>query len=63
VIEIRDYQGKTHFVAPSAIAQITEAAASSQWHGIRAYVKLFDGSSIEAGDSADRIATAMKEGK
>ncbi len=62
MIEIRDYSGRTHYVAPSAIAHIQAASASGQWHGIRAYVKLFDGSTIEAGDTADRIVAQMQKG-
>lgn len=45
----------SHLVAPSAIACITEASTSSQWHGIRAYVKLFDGKVIEVCETMDHI--------
>lgn len=61
MIEIRDYQGRTHYVAPGAIAKISEASTSSQWHGIRCYVQCFDGSVIEAGDTADKIARGLNE--
>lgn len=63
MIEITDYKGLKHYVAPSAIAQISEASASSQWHGIRCYVKLFDGTVIESGDTADRIVAATEKEK
>lgn len=66
MIKITDYKGRTHYVAPSAIAKISEAVASSQWHGIRCIVKCFDNSIIEAGDTADQIAeglAAAKRGK
>lgn len=43
-------------VASPAIAAVIEAGPSSQWHGIRSYVKLFDGSTIEANESAAEIA-------
>ena len=61
MIKITDYKGRTHYVAPSAIAKISEASVSSQWHGIRCIVKCFDGSVIEAGDSADQIALAIAQ--
>ncbi len=62
MIEIRDYKGISHYVARDAIATVTVAATSSQWHGIRAYVKLFDGSIIESGDTADMILASMQKG-
>lgn len=61
MIKITDYKGRTHFVAADAIAKVSEAGASSQWHGIRCIVKLFDGSVIEAGDTADWIAAAVAQ--
>jgi hypothetical protein len=45
----------THYVAPSAVARITEAGLSSQWHGIRSIVRLFDGSVIECSEVASDI--------
>jgi hypothetical protein len=47
---------ETHFVAPTAIARVTEAGVSSQWHGIRSYVKLFDGTTLECSEVASDIA-------
>lgn len=61
IVTITDYQGRSHYLAPEAIARISEAGVSSQWHGIRCVVKCFDGSVIEAGDTADRIAAAIRE--
>ncbi len=45
----------THHVAASAIAKVTEAGTSSQWHGIRSYVKLFDGEVLECSETIDHI--------
>lgn len=56
MIKLTSPKGTTQYVAPSAIALITEAGNSSQWHGIRAYVKLFDGKTIECSETADEIA-------
>ena len=47
---------ETHYVAPAAIARITEAGVSSQWHGIRSIVKLFDGTTLECSEVACDIA-------
>jgi hypothetical protein len=44
-----------HYVASRAISQIREAGSSSQWHGIRAYVTLFDGQVIEVEETASEI--------
>lgn len=43
----------THHINPKAIARITEACPSSQWHGIRAIVKMFDGGILEVEETAD----------
>ena len=61
MIKIFDYKGKTHYLAPGAIASLTEASTSSQWHGIRCIVKCFDGSVIEANQSADIIAAEISK--
>ena len=60
MIKIIDDSGRTHFVAPEAISKVAEAAASSQWHGIRSYVKTFDGETIESQLSAADIAMAVE---
>jgi hypothetical protein len=44
-----------HYVSASAIARISEAGTSSQWHGIRAYVTLFDGQKLEVEQQASEI--------
>lgn len=59
MIKITDYKGNTHFVAHNAVAKLSETGASSQWHGIRCIVKLFDGSVIESSDTADYIASLI----
>ena len=55
--------GRKIFLAPSAIATITEADASSQWYGIRAYVKTFDGETLEVGETAADIAAQIDASK
>jgi hypothetical protein len=55
---------ETHYVAAENIARITEAGVSSQWHGIRSFVRLFDGAVLECSEVAADIAKeiAAKEG-
>lgn len=55
MVKIRDLSGKTHALAPTAIAQLVEAGASASWHGIRTFVKLFDGTTIESTDTLNYI--------
>lgn len=59
MITITDTNGRTTFLASAAIATITEAGASSQWHGIRCYVKTFDGRTLEANETAQHIAAQI----
>ncbi|WP_236183440.1 hypothetical protein [Pseudomonas juntendi] len=46
-------------LAPAAIASVTEAGASSQWHGICAIVRTFDGQVLEVRERAADIATQV----
>ena len=50
---------RTHYVAANGIAAVIEAGASSQWHGIRSFVKLFDGSTLECSETASEIAAQI----
>ncbi|WP_336848622.1 hypothetical protein [Pseudomonas juntendi] len=50
-------------LAPAAIASVTEAGASSQWHGICAIVRTFDGQVLEVRQRADDIVRQIKEGQ
>lgn len=56
MITVRDSTGRYHYLAAAAIARVTEAPASSQWHGIRAFVTTFDGQTIESSEVAADIA-------
>ena len=51
----------THYVAPYNICRITEAGASSQWHGIRSIVRLFDGTTLECSEGAGDIRAAVEK--
>ncbi len=50
-------------LAPAAIASVTEAGASSQWHGICAIVHTFDGQVLEVRQRADDIVRQIKEAR
>lgn len=64
MIRLTTQQG-AHFVNLENIARISEAGVSSQWHGIRSFLKLFDGTTLEchetASDIAKQISDAAKE--
>lgn len=59
MIHITDFKGQTHYLAAQNIARITEAGTSSQWHGIRAYVRTSDGETIEASETANEIGARI----
>lgn len=61
MIEVNNAYGSKVFLAPSAIAEVLEAGASSQWHGIRAYIRTFDGRTIEVQESASEIAKMLQQ--
>lgn len=61
MIEIRKANGSTAFLAPAAIASIEESGASSKWHGIQAYVRTFDGRTIETSDTAESLVRAIRD--
>ena len=54
-------RGTVQYVSPRAIARVIEAGASSQWHGIRAYVKTFDGATLECSETAHEINAAIAQ--
>lgn len=49
----------THYLHPQAIARVTEAGVSSQWHGIRSIVRTFDGAVLECSETAHEINAAI----
>lgn len=59
MIHVTDINGRTQYLAAQNIARITEAGASSQWHGIRSFVCTNDGQTIEATETADQIAAMV----
>lgn len=63
MIRLHDHEGRSIFLAPDAVAKITEAGTSSQWHGIRSYVKTFDGEVLEVGESSHEIALMLEKAR
>lgn len=61
MIKLTDYNGRDHYLAPAAIARVTEAGVSSQWHGVRAIVRTFEGETLEVRESAKDIAQRMRD--
>lgn len=60
MIQLSNSEGQSVLLHPDAIAQVTEAGASSQWHGIRAYIKTFDGRTLEVRDSVTEIRSKLR---
>lgn len=63
MIQLSDQDGRTILLHPEAIAQVTEAGTSSQWHGIRAYVKTFDGRTLEVRETWACINALLREAR
>lgn len=63
MILITDINGRRHMLNRGAIARISEPGDSSAWHGVRAYVSLFDGTTIESRDSVVEIADQIEKGR
>ena len=59
MIKVTTPNNTVHYLASNAIARISEAAPSSQWHGIRAIVYTFDGRVIECSENASEIIAAI----
>lgn len=61
MIRITDINGRQHLLHKDAIARLTEGGPSSQWHGIRTYVRTFDGTVIEAQETLSEIERRIAE--
>ena len=53
MIEITDMNLRKHYLHRDSISRVIEAGPN--WHGISTYVKLFDGKTLEACESASVI--------
>ncbi|HEN8714187.1 MULTISPECIES: hypothetical protein [Pseudomonas] len=63
MITLTDINRRQHYLAPTAIARVQEAGTSSQWHGICAIVRTFDGQVLEVKQRADDIVRLISEAK
>ncbi|WP_175649469.1 hypothetical protein [Pseudomonas sp. Marseille-P9899] len=63
MITLTDNNGLKRYLAPDAIARVDEACASSQWHGICAIVRMFDGQVLEVRQRADDVVRQINEAK
>lgn len=61
MIRVTDINGCDFYIAASNIASINVAATSSQWHGVRSIVHLFDGGLIECQQEARDIAGQLAD--
>ncbi|TXI02816.1 hypothetical protein ACJ70E_15925 [Pseudomonas plecoglossicida] len=59
MIQLTGINRNAIYLAPAAIAGVTEAGASSQWHGVCAIVRTFDGQVLEVRERADEIARQL----
>lgn len=59
MIKLTQHDGRVIHLAPAAIARVTEAGPSSQWHGIRSFIRTFEGKTLEVQETADQVAAAM----
>ncbi|AUT49240.1 hypothetical protein [Achromobacter sp. AONIH1] len=60
MIKLTDSRGVAIYLAADAIASIQQAGPSSAWHGIRAYVRTFDGRTYEVQQDASEINAAVE---
>lgn len=61
MIKLTDHNGRDHYLAPAAIARVSEAGVSSQWHGIRSIVRTFEGEILEVRESSNEIAQQVRD--
>lgn len=55
MIKLTDINGRDVYVAASNVARVSQADSSSQWHGIKSHVRLFDGGHIECQQDAATV--------
>lgn len=63
MIELTDHRGNARYFAPAAIAEVQEPSASSQWHGIHAIVRTFDGKTVEVRNPAAEVVRLIREAR
>ena len=61
MIELDTEDGKKLYLAYNAISEVIEANTSSQWHGIKSYVKIFNGKTYGVSNTCSEIAKKVRE--
>lgn len=61
MIRITDSNGHAHLVNAQGILQVQEASPGSHWHGVRSYVRLFDGRTIEARETINEVSELIAQ--
>jgi len=62
LIRTTDSRGNRVLITSAAVATVTEADASSQYHGTRSIIRLLDGRVIESRDGCRTIEEQMTTG-
>ena len=63
MIKLTNSNGYDLYFASGAIASVQEAGTSSQWHGICAIVRTFDGQVLEVRQRTDDVVRQINEAK
>ncbi len=61
MITVTDSKGQKHRLALEAIAKVSEASLASRWHGIRTYIKTFDGAELAVLEDPEQIEKQIDE--
>lgn len=60
MIEVTDSNGRKHLLNPDGIVSVSEAGASSQWHGIRSHIVTMHGATIECQQSVQEVQKLLR---
>lgn len=60
MLKLTNAYGATVYVAVGNVCRVDTAGTSSQWHGTRSFVRMFDGGTIECGQDADTVARMIE---
>ena len=60
MIEVIDGNGRKHLLNPEGIVRVSEAATSSQWHGIRSHIVMMHGATIECRNSVHELQALLQ---
>ena len=60
MIEVTDRNGRRHLLNPDGIVRVSEAGASSQWHGTRSFIETMHGSTIECQQSVQEVQKLLQ---